>query len=122
MFGQSGGGAKISTLMGMPAAKGLFHRAVVQSGSSLRQLTPDRSGSLSAATLQELGLTKATIDKLQEVAPEAIIQAGIRALRKLQPTPAAPGSAVPEPACIVLMTTGLLALKRNRRPKSAACA
>jgi para-nitrobenzyl esterase len=40
VFGQSGGGGKISTLMGMPAAKGLFHRAVIQSGSSLRQLTP----------------------------------------------------------------------------------
>jgi para-nitrobenzyl esterase len=92
VFGQSGGGSKISTLMGMPAAKGLFHRAVIQSGSSLRQLTPDRSGSLSAATLQELGLTKATLDKLQEVPVETIIQAGLRAQRKLQPTPAAPGS------------------------------
>ena len=34
--GQSGGGGKVSTLMAMPAAKGLFHRAVVQSGSTLR--------------------------------------------------------------------------------------
>jgi len=92
VFGQSGGGGKISTLMGMPAAKGLFHRAVIQSGSSLRQTTPDRSASLSAATLQELGLSKATIDKLQEVPVEAIIQAGLRAQRKLQPTPAAPGT------------------------------
>ena len=92
VFGQSGGGGKISTLMGMPAAKGLFHRAVIQSGSSLRQITPDRSASLSAATLQELGLSKATIDRLQEVPVEAIIQAGLRAQRKLQPTPAAPGT------------------------------
>src|SRR5262245_35867436 len=92
VFGQSGGGGKISTLMGMPAAKGLFHRAVIQSGSSLRQQTPDRSGSLTAATLQELGLTRATIDRLQQVPVDAIIQAGVRALRKLQPTPAAPGT------------------------------
>src|SRR4029079_2926411 len=82
----------ISTLMGMPAAKGLFHRAVIQSGSSLRQITPDRSASLSAATLQELGLTKATLDRLQEVPVEAIIQAGMRAQRKLQPVAAAPGT------------------------------
>ena len=92
VFGQSGGGGKISTLMGMPAAKGLFHRAVIQSGSSLRQITPDRSASLSAATLQELGLTKATVDRLQEVPVETIIQAGLRAQRKLQPVPAAPGT------------------------------
>ena len=92
VFGQSGGGGKISTLMGMPAAKGLFHRAVIQSGSSLRQITPDRSASLAAATLQELGISKATIEKLQEVPVEAIIQAGLRAQRKLQPVPAAPGT------------------------------
>ena len=92
VFGQSGGGGKISTLMGMPAAKGLFHRAVIQSGSSLRQITPDRSASLAAATLQELGLSKETIGRLQEVPVEAIIQAGLRAQRKLQPVPAAPGT------------------------------
>jgi para-nitrobenzyl esterase len=92
VFGQSGGGGKISTLMGMPAAKGLFHRAVIQSGSTLRQLTPDRSASLSAAALQELGLSKASIDRLQEVPVDTIIQAGLRAQRTLQPAPAAPGS------------------------------
>src|SRR5499427_5536574 len=36
IFGQSGGGGKVSTLLGTPAAKGLFHRAAVQSGSTLR--------------------------------------------------------------------------------------
>jgi para-nitrobenzyl esterase len=92
VFGQSGGGGKISTLMGMPTAKGLFHRAVIQSGSSLRQSMPDRSAALSAATLQELGLSKDTIGRLQELPVETIIQAGLRAQRKLQPVPAAPGT------------------------------
>jgi para-nitrobenzyl esterase len=92
IFGQSGGGSKIGTLMGMPAAKGLFHRAAIQSGSGLRQLTPDRSAQLSAATLQELGLTRATIDRLQEVPVETIIQAGLRAQKKLQPVAPAPGT------------------------------
>jgi para-nitrobenzyl esterase len=36
VFGESGGGAKVSCLMAMPVAKGLFHRAIVQSGSTLR--------------------------------------------------------------------------------------
>ena len=35
IFGQSGGAGKVSTLLGMPAAQGLFHRAVAQSGSAL---------------------------------------------------------------------------------------
>ena len=32
IYGQSGGGGKVATLMGMPSAKGLFHRASIQSG------------------------------------------------------------------------------------------
>ena len=42
IFGQSGGGAKTSTLLAMPGAKGLYHRAGVQSGSALRLMTPKR--------------------------------------------------------------------------------
>src|SRR5580658_7162242 len=42
IFGQSGGGGKVSTLMGMPAAKGLFHRAIIQSGAAVRLRTKDR--------------------------------------------------------------------------------
>ena len=49
IFGQSGGGSKVSTLMAMPSAAGLLHRGIVQSGSSLRQATPDRSRKLAAA-------------------------------------------------------------------------
>jgi para-nitrobenzyl esterase len=83
VFGQSGGGSKIGTLMGMPAAKGLFHRAVIESGSGLRQNTHDRTAPLAAATIAELGLTKDTLDKIHEVPNEAIVQAGLRAQRKL---------------------------------------
>lgn len=92
IFGQSGGGSKVGTLMGMPAAKGLFHRAVIQSGSGLRQQTPDRSGRLAAATLAELGLTKATLDQIQEVPFQRLVQAGLLAQRKLQPTVPLPGT------------------------------
>ena len=58
IFGQSGGGAKTSTLLSMPAAKGLFHRAGVQSGSALR-LTPRDAATKSAeCMLDQMGLTK----------------------------------------------------------------
>jgi para-nitrobenzyl esterase len=92
IFGQSGGGGKVGALMGMPSAKGLFHRAIIQSGSQLRQQTPDRSGRLAAAVVEELGLTRATLKQLQELPPEKIVAAGVAALKKVQPTPAAPGS------------------------------
>jgi para-nitrobenzyl esterase len=39
IFGESGGGAKVSVLLSMPAATGLFHRAIVQSGPGLRMTT-----------------------------------------------------------------------------------
>jgi para-nitrobenzyl esterase len=67
IFGQSGGGAKVSTLMGMPAAKGLFHRAVVQSGSFGLSNTQDRSQKLADLVLAELGLGASTVDRLQTV-------------------------------------------------------
>lgn len=82
IFGQSGGGSKVGTLMGMPNAKGLFHRAVIESGSGLRQGTRDRSVPLAASVVAELGLTKDTIDKIQDVPNETIVQAALNVQRK----------------------------------------
>jgi len=53
--GQSGGGGKVSTLLAMPSAKGLFKRAIVQSGSTLRQALPDQTRAFGRALAQELG-------------------------------------------------------------------
>src|SRR4029077_617662 len=72
IFGQSGGGGKVSTLCSMPMAKGLFHKAVVQSGSTLRLGDPDLAAKLAAATLAELDITKASIDKIQSVPYEKL--------------------------------------------------
>jgi para-nitrobenzyl esterase len=93
IFGQSGGGGKVGTLMGMPSAKGLFQRAAIQSGSTnVRRPAQERSRELAAAVLQELGLTSASIDKLQDLPYERIVEAGVLAQRKMNPTPAAPGT------------------------------
>jgi para-nitrobenzyl esterase len=67
IFGQSGGGAKVSTLMGMPAAKGLFHRAVVQSGSFSLSTTPTQSLKLTDLVLAELGLNGSSLEKLHSL-------------------------------------------------------
>jgi para-nitrobenzyl esterase len=81
IFGQSGGGAKVSCLMGMPSAEGLFHRAVVESGASLRQNTLDRSAQTAAGVLAELGIGKGSISKIHDVPNEAIVQAALNASR-----------------------------------------
>jgi para-nitrobenzyl esterase len=91
IFGQSGGGGKVGVLMAMPAAKGLFHRAGIQSGSSLRQSPPENSAKLAAAVLEELGLTKSNLHQLNTLPYEKIVAAGVAAQHKLTP----PGGNIP---------------------------
>jgi para-nitrobenzyl esterase len=67
IFGQSGGGAKTSTVMAMPSAKGLFHRAGVQSGSALKIATPESATKSAEVFLQTLGMTKQRIGDLQKL-------------------------------------------------------
>ena len=85
IFGQSGGGAKVSTLMGMPSAKGLFHRAVVQSGSFALSNTQDKSQKLADLILAELGLGAATVDRLQTLPYADLRRASENVLRRANP-------------------------------------
>jgi para-nitrobenzyl esterase len=55
VFGQSGGGAKIATLMAMPAAKGLFHKAITMSGQQVTASGPLNAAKRTAAYLAALG-------------------------------------------------------------------
>ncbi|UBM57674.1 carboxylesterase family protein [Marinilongibacter aquaticus] len=55
IMGQSGGGAKVCTLMAMPSAKGLFHKAVPLSGSTVQGLPKEYSESLGEYILKEVG-------------------------------------------------------------------
>jgi para-nitrobenzyl esterase len=77
IFGQSGGGSKVSTLLATPPAKGLFHRAAVQSGSTLRQATRDEAGADAAKLLAALGIGKSNIADIQQVAWTDLLQAQI---------------------------------------------
>jgi para-nitrobenzyl esterase len=67
IMGQSGGGAKVCILTAMPAAKGLFHRAVVLSGASTQAGDKEPSEKLGSYVLKEAGLEPAQIDKLQQM-------------------------------------------------------
>lgn len=83
VFGQSGGGGKVSTLMAMPSARGLFHKAIVMSGATLRQSTPEQADRLARAVLQRLQIGKGQLDRLAEVPIDALVGAGAAAVREV---------------------------------------
>jgi para-nitrobenzyl esterase len=74
IFGQSGGGAKVSTLMAMPAARGLFHRAIIQSGARLEADSTVDTARVSGDVLKELGIS-GDVSKLQEIPADNLLQA-----------------------------------------------
>jgi len=75
IFGQSGGGAKTSLLMGMPVAKGLFHRAGVQSGARLRAGSPEQAAEAASRLVAELGVSADKPHEIQKIDWETIIEA-----------------------------------------------
>ena len=85
IFGQSGGGGKVIDLMAMPAAKGLFHRGVVQSGPILKALMPDYSTKMAWELLRVLGLGKSQLDELHAVDSERLALAAEKAHTNLSP-------------------------------------
>ena len=94
IFGQSGGARKVSTLLAMPAARGLFHKAAVHSGSHLRQNTPDYSRRLSQAVLDELNLARTDVARLHGTPTNVLLEAGLAAQRKVAQS-ATPGAPAP---------------------------
>jgi para-nitrobenzyl esterase len=89
IFGQSGGGGKVSTLLAMPAARGLFHRAIVMSGAAIRLTERERAAKLADAVLIKLGLTRLQLNELQTLPFERLI-AAIGPAKDMVGPPAAP--------------------------------
>ncbi len=73
IFGQSGGAGKVSTLLAMPGAKGLFHRAIIQSGSNLRGVSKEDATKSAQALMAKLNMK--TADELQKIPMEQLIAA-----------------------------------------------
>jgi para-nitrobenzyl esterase len=67
IFGQSGGAGKVSTLMAMPAAKGLFHRAIAQSGAALTATPVEQAVKTTEQLLRLLKIGAGQIDQLQTI-------------------------------------------------------
>jgi para-nitrobenzyl esterase len=79
IFGQSGGGGKVSTMLGMPSAKGLFNRAIIESGASLRGVPRDAATKTTETLMKEIGLSKGQGRELQNVPLDRLMDAGNRA-------------------------------------------
>jgi len=83
IVGESGGGGKVGTLMCMPAAKGLFHKAIIQSGTLLNTMTKEESQALGLAILENLGLTPSDVEKLDTIPYPDLVKAGNDAIAKI---------------------------------------
>ncbi len=73
VFGQSGGGAKIATMMAMPAAKGLFHRAITMSGQQVTASGPLNASRRTAAYLERLRVSPGDLAPLLTMPVERLI-------------------------------------------------
>lgn len=85
LFGQSGGGSKITLLMAMPGAKGLFHRAICMSGAS--GFSPSKASAtepFTDAILKTVGVDKSNLRKLQDVPVDALLKARAAAMTALK--------------------------------------
>ena len=75
LFGESGGGSKVSTCLAMPPARGLFHKAIIQSGPGLKMNTREEAAAFAERLLATLNLSHADVHQLQTLDYKAIIQA-----------------------------------------------
>ncbi|MDX8056542.1 carboxylesterase family protein [Lentzea sp. BCCO 10_0798] len=91
VVGQSGGAAKVLTLMGMPSAKGLFHKAVVASGQAAGRSQSDARAQ-TAAVFGELGVN--TVEQLKQVPHRTLLAAAGRA--RFSASPVIDGALYPE--------------------------
>ncbi|MCB2410259.1 carboxylesterase/lipase family protein [Hymenobacter lucidus] len=83
VFGQSGGGGKVGALLVAPSAKGLFHKAIIQSGAHLRYNKAEDSQLVGLALLKELGLQPGQVDSLRTMPYERLQAASTRALEQV---------------------------------------
>ena len=83
VFGQSGGGRKVSTLLAMPSAKGLLHRAIIESGATIRLVEPPQATRVAAELLAKLGLNRTQARELQKLPVERIMSAYFAVMRSM---------------------------------------
>jgi para-nitrobenzyl esterase len=103
VFGQSGGGRKVATLLAMPSAKGLFHRAIIESGATIKLVEREQAARVATALVRRLGLPiNADARSLQGLPIDLIMKAYFATVRSMNVdqmtmgfSPTVDGSAVP---------------------------
>ena len=95
IFGQSGGGAKTSTMLAIPSAKGLFHSAGIQSGSTIRSATREQASKSAELLLGKLGVSKTNIADIQKISWQQILEAQIALAGSAAFTPVVDGTILP---------------------------
>jgi len=85
IYGQSGGGSKVTTLMGMPSAVGLFHRASVQSGGGGNIPAKEQQREVARQMMKDLGLDSNDLASLQKMEWAKLVAAGNAAVSKINP-------------------------------------
>jgi para-nitrobenzyl esterase len=103
IFGQSGGGRKVATLLAMPSAKGLFHRAIIESGATLRLVEPAQGTRVARELMTTLGIPKERVRDLQTVPLEKLMSAYFETVRRMNVdqmtqgfSPLVDGSVIPQ--------------------------
>jgi para-nitrobenzyl esterase len=103
VFGQSGGGRKVATLLAMPEAKGLFHRAIIESGATLKLVEKDQGTRVASELMKTLGLGKTQVRDLQMVPIDKLMAAYFETMRRMNVdqmtqgfSPAVDGKAIPQ--------------------------
>jgi len=103
IFGQSGGGRKVATLLAMPSAKGLFHRATIESGATLRLVEPNQGTAVARELMSTLGLSKTQVRELQTIPLDRLMSAYFEVVRKMNVdqmtqgfSPLVDGSVIPQ--------------------------
>ncbi len=84
IFGQSGGGRKVETLLAMPSAKGLFHRAIIESGATIKLVEIADATRVADALLSKLGLNKSQVRELQSLPVDKIMSAYFAVVRSMK--------------------------------------
>ncbi len=79
IFGESGGGSKVSAMLAVPRAKGLFHKAIIQSGPGLVMANRGVAAQIAERTLASLGIARADVHRLQTADVQAVVRAAAEA-------------------------------------------
>ncbi len=102
-FGESAGAMSVGTLLGLPAAKGLFVKAIPESGAAHSARTPEQAERIVSAFLAELGIDAGpgVVERLRELPASALLEAQAKIVERnldggLAFTPVVDGVVLPE--------------------------